>query len=61
MSTVSVTIQTLLQGFYSLLWIAVLLCNLLACIAFLAFRERAFRYAAARVRAFVILAAGSTE
>ncbi len=38
-----------------------LLGNLFACVAFLAFRERAFRYAAARIRAFVTLVAGSTE
>ncbi len=38
-----------------------LLGNVFACVAFLAFRERAFRYAAARIRAFVILTAGSTE
>ncbi len=38
-----------------------LLGNLFACVAFLAFRERAFRYAAARIRALVTLVAGSTE
>jgi hypothetical protein len=36
-----------------------LLAILVACVTFLAFRERAFRYAAARVLSFVTLEGGS--